>query len=50
MRKTLPGLENFIMEGQRVNPGGGKPTAVMSGNHTIQMICEEEKIFNSSKP
>lgn len=51
MRKTLPGLENFYMAGQWVNPGGGIPTAVMSGNHTIQMICKEDrKKFTSSKP
>jgi phytoene dehydrogenase-like protein len=51
MRKTLPGLKNFYMAGQWVNPGGGIPTAVMSGNHTIQMICrEDKKCFTSSKP
>jgi len=51
MKKTLPGLENFYMAGQWVNPGGGIPTAVMSGNHTIQMICrEDKKKFTSSKP
>ena len=51
MRKTLPGLENFYMAGQWVNPGGGIPTAVMSGNHTIQMICrKDKKKFTSSKP
>ncbi len=51
MRKALPGLENFYMAGQWVNPGGGIPTAVMSGNHTIQMICRKnKKRFTSSKP
>ncbi len=51
MKKTLPGLENFYMAGQWVNPGGGIPTAVMSGNHTIQMICrKDKKKFTSSKP
>ena len=51
MRKTLPGLKNFYMAGQWVNPGGGIPTAVMSGNHTIQMICKENrKEFTSSRP
>ncbi|UCC16423.1 MAG: NAD(P)/FAD-dependent oxidoreductase, partial [Dehalococcoidales bacterium] len=43
MSKTLPGLENFYMAGQWVNPGGGMPTAVMSGQHTIQMICKKDK-------
>lgn len=51
MRKTLPGLKNFYMAGQWVNPGGGIPTAVMSGNHTIQMICRKDnKKFTSSRP
>jgi phytoene dehydrogenase-like protein len=51
MKKTLPGLGNFYMAGQWVNPGGGMPTAVMSGNHTIQMICKKDgKKFVSQKP
>lgn len=43
MSKTLPGLDNFYMAGQWVNPGGGMPTAVMSGQHTIQIICKKDK-------
>ena len=51
MRKTLPGLGNFLMAGQWVNPGGGMPTAVWSGNHTIQMICRTDgKRFVATKP
>jgi phytoene dehydrogenase-like protein len=51
MRKTLPGLDNFYMAGQWVNPGGGMPTAAMSGNHTIQLICNKDgKKFVTSKP
>ncbi|TVR66741.1 MAG: NAD(P)/FAD-dependent oxidoreductase [Spirochaetaceae bacterium] len=42
MKKTLPGLDNFYMAGQWVNPGGGIPTAIMSGNHTIQLICRRD--------
>jgi len=42
MRKTLPGLDNFYMAGQWVNPGGGMPTAALSGNHTIQLICKRD--------
>ena len=49
--KTLPGLDNFYMAGQWVNPGGGMPTAAMSGNHTIQLICKKDgKKFITSKP
>jgi phytoene dehydrogenase-like protein len=48
--KTLPGLENFYMAGQWVNPGGGMPPAVMSGNHTIQFICKRDnKKFVTTK-
>jgi phytoene dehydrogenase-like protein len=49
--KTLPGLENFYMAGQWVNPGGGMPPAVMSGSHTIQFICnKDKKQFVTAKP
>jgi phytoene dehydrogenase-like protein len=44
MSKTLPGLDNFYMAGQWVNPGGGMPTAAMSGRHTIQIICKRDRI------
>jgi phytoene dehydrogenase-like protein len=51
MSKTLPGLDNFYMAGQWVNPGGGMPTAAMSGNHTIQLICKKDgKKFMTAKP
>ena len=49
--KTLPGLDNFYMAGQWVNPGGGMPPAVMSGNHTVQLICRrDQKEFTTAKP
>lgn len=49
--KTLPGLESFYMAGQWVNAGGGMCTAVMSGNHTIQLICNKDKRpFITTKP
>jgi phytoene dehydrogenase-like protein len=51
MSKTLPGLDNFYLAGQWVNPGGGMPTAAMSGNHTIQYICKKDKKkFVTTKP
>lgn len=37
--KQLPGLERFYMAGQWVEPGGGVPTAIMSGRHAIQLVC-----------
>jgi phytoene dehydrogenase-like protein len=49
--KTLPGLGNLYMAGQWVNPGGGMCTAVMSGSHTIQLICNtDRKKFVTAKP
>jgi len=41
--KTLPGLKNFYMAGQWVEPGGGVPTAAMSGRNVIQIICKRDK-------
>jgi phytoene dehydrogenase-like protein len=42
MSKTLPGLENFYMAGQWVEPGGGLPPAAMSGRSVVQMICKRD--------
>jgi phytoene dehydrogenase-like protein len=44
MKKILPGLENFYMISQWVNPGGGLPAAIMSGRNVTQIICHKEKI------
>ncbi|HEY0712838.1 MAG TPA: NAD(P)/FAD-dependent oxidoreductase [Polyangia bacterium] len=38
--KTLPGLRDFYMAGQWVEPGGGVPTALMSGRQLVQILCE----------
>ncbi|MBD3415258.1 MAG: FAD-dependent oxidoreductase [Candidatus Aminicenantes bacterium] len=43
MKKTLPGLENFYLIGQWVEPGGGVPTALMSGRNVAQIICKKHK-------
>jgi phytoene dehydrogenase-like protein len=43
MGKTLPGLKNFYMTGQWVEPGGGLPPAAMSGRNVIQIICKRDK-------
>lgn len=42
VRKTLPGLENFYMAGQWVEPGGGVPMAVMSGRQAVQLLCVDQ--------
>jgi phytoene dehydrogenase-like protein len=43
MSKTLPGLDNFFIAGQWVEPGGGVPGAAMSGRNVIQLICKRDK-------
>jgi phytoene dehydrogenase-like protein len=43
MDKTLPGLKNFFMIGQWVEPGGGVPTAAISGRGVIGMICKKDR-------
>lgn len=42
MPKNLPGLGNFYMAGQWVEPGGGVPTAAMSGRNAIRKICKKD--------
>jgi phytoene dehydrogenase-like protein len=41
--KKLHGLDNFYMAGQWVAPGGGVPTALMTGRHAVQLLCADEK-------
>jgi phytoene dehydrogenase-like protein len=43
MAKTLPRLENFYMAGQWLEPGGGVPTAALSGRDAIQIMCKKDK-------
>jgi phytoene dehydrogenase-like protein len=43
MRNTLPGLKDFYMTGQWVEPGGSLPIVAMSGRNIIQQICVEDK-------
>ena len=43
MNKTLPGLRNFYMVGQWVEPGGGLPPAALSGRKVIQIVCKQDK-------
>jgi phytoene dehydrogenase-like protein len=51
MDKTLPGLKDFYMCGQWVEPGGGLPTAAGSGRGVIRMLCKKDrKEFNTGFP
>ena len=42
IKKTLPGLENFYMVGQWVEPGGGLPMVALSGRNLAQIICKRD--------
>ncbi len=49
--KTLPGVANFYMAGQWVEPGGGLPAAVMSGRNIMQIICRRTgRRFHTTRP
>jgi phytoene dehydrogenase-like protein len=43
MDKALPGLRDFYMAGQWVEPGGGLPMVAASGRNVIQLICRKDK-------
>jgi phytoene dehydrogenase-like protein len=51
VKKTLPGLGNFYMAGQWVEPGGGLPGGLMSGRNVVQLICKDNAVkFATTKP
>jgi phytoene desaturase len=51
IKKTLPGLGNFYMAGQWVEPGGGLPGGLMSGRNVVQLICKDNSVkFTTTKP
>ncbi|SFG78924.1 hypothetical protein SAMN05660649_02731 [Desulfotomaculum arcticum] len=39
--KTLPGLANFYMAGQWVQPGGGVQLSINSGRDLVKTLCEQ---------
>ncbi len=43
LRKALPGLKNFYMIGQWVEPGGGLPTSAMSARGLIKKLCAQDQ-------
>jgi phytoene dehydrogenase-like protein len=44
MSKTLPGLKDFYMAGQWVEPGGGVPAVLPSGRQVVQLICHRDGV------
>ena len=49
LSQTVPGLKNFYMCGQWVEPGGGLPTSVLSAKRLLKSICREDGKRFSSK-
>jgi len=43
LRKTLPGLRQFMMVGQWVMPGGGLPSGLMTARSAIQAVCKRDR-------
>ncbi len=51
MSKTLPGLQNFYMIGQWVEPGGNVQLSAASGRDVLEMICRQAgRPFVTEKP
>jgi phytoene dehydrogenase-like protein len=42
IKYTLPGLDNFYMVGQWVQPGGGIPSGAITGRNVTQIICKKD--------
>ena len=42
LKKTLPGLKDFYMAGQWVEPGGGLPSCILSARNVAQILCRED--------
>jgi phytoene dehydrogenase-like protein len=49
MKKQLPGLRKFYMAGHWVEPGGGLPSALMSGRNVAQIICKQNDVVFKKK-
>jgi phytoene dehydrogenase-like protein len=43
MSQMLPGLKDFYMAGQWVQPGGSLPAVAVSGRNAVQIICARDK-------
>ena len=51
VEKSLPGLNNFHMAGQWVEPGGGIPSAIFSGRNLVKRLCRRDgKEFSTTFP
>ena len=44
LRRTLPGLRQFLMVGQWVMPGGGLPSGLMTARSAVQWVCKQDRV------
>jgi phytoene dehydrogenase-like protein len=44
LRRTLPGLRQFVMTGQWVMPGGGLPSGLITARSAIQAVCKQDRV------
>ena len=42
--RRLPGLDDFHIVGQWVQPGGGPPTGVMTAREALQLVCRRDGV------
>ena len=51
IKRTLPGLANFVMAGQWTVPGGGAVPSLLTGRHAIMLICHSlGRVFSGNRP
>jgi phytoene dehydrogenase-like protein len=48
--RRLPGLDDFYMVGQWVQPGGGLPTGVMTAREVMHLVCKRDGIPLQTTP
>jgi phytoene dehydrogenase-like protein len=48
--RRLPGLDDFYMVGQWVQPGGGLPTGVMTAREVLQLVCRRDGVEFRTTP
>ena len=41
---TLPGLQQFLMVGQWIMPGGGLPSGLLTARSAIQAVCRHDRV------
>jgi phytoene dehydrogenase-like protein len=50
LKQTLPGLGDFWMAGHWVSPGGGLPSALLTGRNAAQLMCRAHGVpFRTGK-